>query len=51
MEIEKQKKADEREAKTTVGAVKRLIEKVGNFSTNMNLDIDSKSKSSRKIKK
>ena len=51
VEIEKQKKADEREAKTTVGAVKRLIEKVGNFSTNMNLDIDSKSKNSRKIKK
>ena len=52
-EFEKQKIADEREAKTTVGAVKRLIEKVGNFSTNNQFDVDTKSTHThtRKIKK
>ena len=50
-EFEKQKKADEREAKTTVGAVKRLIEKVGNFSTTNNLDLDNKSMNSKKAKR
>ena len=50
-EFEKQKQADEREAKTTVGAVKRLIEKVGNFSTTNHLDIDSKSTHKRKVNK
>ena len=50
-EFEKQKIADEREAKTTVGAVKRLIEKVGNFSATNHLDIDSKATHKLKVKK
>ena len=50
-EFEKQKIADEREAKTTVGAVKRLIEKVGNLSATNNLDFEHKSINRGKVKK
>ena len=47
-ETEKQRMADEREAKTTVGAVKRLIEKVGSLTITDNF---AKPKDKRHVKK